>query len=46
VVNARGGISIRPTPGYHEQRARLKAEGIRFNRRGEIDLARYGWREV
>ncbi len=43
VVNARGEISLRPTTGYHEQRARLKAEGIRFNRAGKIDLKKYGW---
>ena len=46
VVNARGEISLRPTSGYHEQRARLKAEGIRFNRAGKIDLAKYGWKGI
>jgi methylated-DNA-protein-cysteine methyltransferase-like protein len=45
VVNARGEISLRPTSGYHEQRARLKAEGIRFNRAGRIDLNKYGWKK-
>ncbi len=44
VVNARGEISLRPSTGYHEQRARLKAEGIRFDRAGRIDLKNYGWR--
>jgi len=43
VVNARGEISLRPTTGYHEQSARLKTEGVRFNREGKIDLAKYGW---
>ncbi|MBI3913673.1 MAG: MGMT family protein [Chloroflexi bacterium] len=46
VVNARGGISVRPTPGYREQRARLRAEGIRFGRDARIDLEKYGWRKV
>lgn len=46
VVNARGEISLRPTTGYHEQRARLRAEGIRFNRAGKIDLAKYGWKKL
>ena len=42
VVNARGEISLRPTTGYHEQRARLRAEGVRFDRAGRIDLNKYG----
>ncbi|OGO40537.1 MAG: hypothetical protein A2Z03_01080 [Chloroflexi bacterium RBG_16_56_8] len=46
VVNARGEISIRPTTGFHEQRARLKAEGIRFDRAGRIDLKKYGWKRI
>ncbi len=46
VVNARGEISLRPTIGYHEQRARLKAEGVRFNRMGKIDLQKYGWKKL
>jgi methylated-DNA-protein-cysteine methyltransferase-like protein len=41
VVNARGEISLRPTTGYHEQRVRLKAEGVRFNRAGRINLSKY-----
>jgi methylated-DNA-protein-cysteine methyltransferase-like protein len=42
VVNAKGGISTdKATPGY--QRAKLKAEGVRFSRDGLIDLERYGW---
>ncbi len=44
VVNARGEIPLRPTTGYHEQRARLKAEGVRFNRQDRIDLDESGWR--
>lgn len=46
VVNARGEISLRPTTGYHEQRARLRAEGIRFNRAGKIDLKKYAWKRI
>ncbi len=46
VVNAQGGISIRPTPGYVEQRTRLRAEGVRFNREDKIDLRQYGWRGI
>jgi methylated-DNA-protein-cysteine methyltransferase-like protein len=43
VVNARGGIS---TDGEHPglQRAMLEAEGVRFQRDGTIDLARFQWR--
>lgn len=43
VVNAQGEISLRPTGGYYEQRARLEEEGVRFDRNGKIDLRRYGW---
>jgi methylated-DNA-protein-cysteine methyltransferase related protein len=43
VVNVRGEISLRPATGYHEQRVRLKAEGVRFGRTGKIDLKKYGF---
>ncbi len=46
VVNACGEISVRPTAGFHEQRARLQAEGVRFNRSGKIDLERYAWKRI
>ncbi len=46
VVNARGEISVRPTAGFHEQRARLQAEGVRFDRDGRIDLDRYAWKRI
>jgi len=46
VVNARGEISLRPTAGYHEQRARLKEEGVRFDRAGKVDLRKYGWKKI
>ena len=45
VVNARGGISLRPWNGGAEtQRLRLAAEGIRFDARDRVPLERYGWR--
>ena len=44
VVNARGEISLRPSTGYHEQKGRLKAEGVHFDRAGRIDLDKYGFR--
>lgn len=43
VVNARGGISTEAeSPGV--QRARLEAEGVRFDAAGRVDLARHLWR--
>lgn len=45
VVNARGEVSLRSTPGAElTQRLRLEREGIRFNSRGRIDLTRYLWK--
>lgn len=41
VVNAQGRISARPEAA--RQRERLEAEGVVFDRRGRIDLARFGW---
>lgn len=46
VVNARGEISVRPTAGFYEQRARLRGEGVRFSRAGKIDLEKYGWSHI
>lgn len=46
VVNAQGKISARPTLGFHTQHARLKAEGVRFNREGKIDLKKFGWKRI
>jgi methylated-DNA-protein-cysteine methyltransferase-like protein len=44
VVNARGEVSRRSEPGGEAmQRALLEQEGVRFDARGRIDLARYGW---
>ena len=45
VVNARGAISLPPGSGADvTQRLRLEREGVRFDARGRIDLARFGWR--
>jgi len=42
VVNGKGGISTEKTsPGL--QRSKLRAEGVRFDKEGFIDLSRYGW---
>lgn len=45
VVNAQGRVSPRAEPGADAlQRALLEREGIVFDARGRIDLARHGWR--
>jgi len=41
VINSKGEISQRP--GAEEQRRLLEEEGVEFNARGRIDLARFGW---
>lgn len=41
VINSKGEISLRP--GAAEQRRRLEAEGVEFDDRGRVDLARFGW---
>ncbi len=44
VINARGEVSERATPGWAGyQRHLLEEEGVRFDRRGRVDLARFGW---
>ena len=45
VVNARGAVSARSAgPGSATaQRVRLEREGVRFDARGAVSLARYGW---
>lgn len=44
VVNARGEISPRRKPGYDEfQRLLLEDEGVIFDARGRICLARFQW---
>jgi methylated-DNA-protein-cysteine methyltransferase related protein len=44
VVNAKGSISLDPMNGGLAQRLRLEKEGILFDARGRIALARYQWR--
>jgi methylated-DNA-protein-cysteine methyltransferase-like protein len=46
VINARGEISPRglTSDGRGEQRRRLEAEGVDFDERGRVSLARYRWR--
>jgi methylated-DNA-protein-cysteine methyltransferase-like protein len=41
VINAQGMIS--PRRGAEQQSRRLEAEGVAFDARGRIDLARFGW---
>lgn len=44
VINHQGRISARKHSGWgREQRRRLEAEGVEFDERGRIDLARYAW---
>jgi methylated-DNA-protein-cysteine methyltransferase-like protein len=44
VLNAQGRVSPRSTPGWDAlQRALLEREGIRFDERGRVDLARRRW---
>ncbi|ELY2741855.1 MGMT family protein [Cronobacter turicensis] len=43
VVNHRGEISL-TGPDLQRQRQALLAEGVQVSGKGEIDLARYGWR--
>ena len=44
IVNARGAISLQPGLGGGSlQRALLEAEGVAFDARGRIDLARFQW---
>ncbi len=45
VINARGEVSLRSTPGAElTQRVLLEHEGIRFTARARIDLVRYRWK--
>lgn len=43
VINARGGISLKPGRGFEVQKKKLEAEGVAVSRRGQIDLERYRW---
>ncbi len=45
VINAKGRVSLRSDGGMDVvQRLRLEREGVRFDRQGSIDLARFRWR--
>ena len=45
VINARGEVSRRRRPGDElSQRMRLEQEGVGFDLRGRVALARVGWR--
>lgn len=45
VINARGEVSARSEPGVESlQRRLLEAEGVGFDARGRVDLARHRWR--
>lgn len=44
VINAQGMVSVRATPGAElSQRLLLEREGVRFDARGRVSLARYRW---
>lgn len=44
VINAQGYVSIKSlTHDAVEQRTRLEAEGVVFDKSGRVDMARYGW---
>ena len=44
VINKKGKISLSPGEGYEEQKARLEAEGVRFDPEDCIDLDQFLWR--
>jgi methylated-DNA-protein-cysteine methyltransferase related protein len=45
VINARGEVSVRAERGSElTQRFLLQREGVRFDARGRVALARFGWR--
>ena len=45
VINARGEISKRMDPQYEWiQKTLLEEEGVEFDPRGRVSLARFGWR--
>jgi methylated-DNA-protein-cysteine methyltransferase-like protein len=45
VLNAQGRVSQRGFPGVEQiQRRLLEREGVRFDARERVDLARFGWR--
>ena len=45
VINARGQISVRSSPGCGaDQRSLLESEGVEFDSLERIDLSRFRWR--
>ena len=45
VINAKGEVSLRAEPAREGlQRAILEREGVRFDAKGRVDLARFRWR--
>jgi methylated-DNA-protein-cysteine methyltransferase-like protein len=47
VINAKGEVSLRSERGYDsEQRRLLEAEGVGFDERGRVSLARFRWRST
>lgn len=45
VINAQGRVSKRAAPGWENyQRTLLEAEGVEFDARGVVCLARFQWR--
>jgi len=44
VINSRGRISLKPGAGFEAQARRLKAERVGVDRRGDVDLGKFGWR--
>ena len=44
VINAAGSISLRPHDGGVSQRLLLECEGVHFDARGRVPLAKYRWR--
>jgi methylated-DNA-protein-cysteine methyltransferase-like protein len=45
VINAKGEVSPRSEPGIDsEQRCLLEAEGVLFDRKDRVSLARFQWR--
>lgn len=45
VINRDGKISLPPGAGYDKQRQLLESEGIEFDLKGRINLARFAWIE-
>ena len=47
VINAKGEVSLRSdTGGDSEQRRLLEAEGVAFDDRGRVSLAKFRWRKT